>query len=47
MWKDYLDRDNERITEWNVRVRHVHERKISSKAIATRNARRFLVQTSH
>jgi hypothetical protein len=35
MWKDYSDRDNECITEWNARVRHVHEREICSKAVTT------------
>jgi hypothetical protein len=36
MWKDYSKRNNGHITEWNARTREVHERKIYSKAIATK-----------
>jgi hypothetical protein len=36
VWKDYSEKDNERIVEWNVKVRKVHEREIYNKAIAAK-----------
>jgi hypothetical protein len=36
MWKDYLQKDNEQIVEWNATTRKVCERKIRSKMIATK-----------
>ncbi len=36
VWKDYLERDNERIVDWNVRAKEVCERKICSRMVATK-----------
>jgi hypothetical protein len=49
VWKDYLERNNERIDEWSARAREVRERKIHSKVIATKQQvpKDFLVQSNH
>ncbi len=36
MWKDYLERDNECIVEWNVKAKEVREREIRSKVVAAK-----------
>jgi len=36
MWKDYTERDNERIAKWNVRAREVCKREIRSKIVAAK-----------
>jgi hypothetical protein len=36
MWKDYSERDNKRIVEWNARAREVHEKEIHSRTIAAK-----------
>jgi hypothetical protein len=36
MWKDYLERDNGQIVEWNATTREVCKRGIRSRAIATK-----------
>jgi hypothetical protein len=36
MWKNYLERDNERIVEWNAKAKEVREREICSKAIVAK-----------
>jgi hypothetical protein len=36
VWKDYLEKNNEQIAEWNAKTREVHEREIRNKAMATK-----------
>ncbi len=36
MWKDYLERNNERITKWNARAREVQKKKIYNIIIAAK-----------
>ncbi len=36
IWKDYLERDNEHIVEWNVKAKEVREKEIRSKAIVAK-----------
>jgi hypothetical protein len=36
VWKDYSERDNEQIVEWNVRARKVCEKFFCSKMVAAK-----------